>query len=56
MDLSYFKMLFITSCPSYLQEIRIDLHVKLVIEQRGKVSFQKELVLAAKTMISFSVL
>jgi hypothetical protein len=47
-------MLFITGCPSYLQEIRIDLHVKLVTEQKGKVSFQKELVLAAKTMVLFS--
>jgi hypothetical protein len=52
--LSSFKMLFITGCPSYLQEIRIDLHVKSVTEQRGKVGFQKELVLAAKTMVSFS--
>jgi hypothetical protein len=49
-----FKMLLITGCPSYLQEIRIDLHVKLVTEQRGEVSFQKELVLSAKTMVSFS--
>jgi hypothetical protein len=47
-------MLFITGCPSYLQEIRIDLFVKLVTEQKGKVSFQKELVLAAKTMELFS--
>jgi hypothetical protein len=32
----------------------IDIHVKLVTEKRGKVSFQKELVIAAKTMVSFS--